>query len=271
MATTTRPDCTYGCVSGKLFNRALKTYVQCPDCAAVRKEEVAKGETVEGENLADVLGFGKGLLGETYVWDALIPDGEKEFLEQESLTQVAEALDRLYGSFSLGKSLTSSVCIGLGIKGKLLKLVYPMMVQAYKNGLTVAPFISATEFSRLMSSGSDISSWLDSEVAFVLINEGISLGDSASAKGLMQMRAVKGRATVFVTTWTLEACSALVGYSGEKQLDLAEPLFVHYRRSQKASGSGSRYINQLRGVTEGAVAASKSERPSAKFRDLQSI
>lgn len=270
---TTKEDCPFSCSNGKIFNKVTRRMEQCPHCKDIRREEIKSGETSEGDNISEILGFGKGLFSETLVWEALIPDNEKEFIEPESLDQVKEFVETLYGQLSLGEVPRSSSCIGLGIKGNLLKLVYPLLVQAYKNGVKVAPFTSVTEFARKMSRGENIDPWINAELAILLLNEGVSLGDMASAKGVMQMRSVRGRPTIFVTTWTIEAASGLLGYFGSKQLDLAEPIFVNYRRSRGRGGS-SRYINHLRGVEEGAVDPRSSRaavKPTASMRKFEEL
>ena len=80
----------------------------------------------------------------------------------------------------------------------------------------------------------------------VMIQDGASKADILSAKGLMQSRALKGKGTIFVTTWSIEACSILLGYFGEETFFLASGSFVEYKVSKKKKHSA--YINQLTGV-----------------------
>jgi hypothetical protein len=87
-------------------------------------------------------------------------------------------------------------------------------------------------------------------VAFMLICDGSSKADIYSARGFMQARALKGRPTVFVTTWSIEACSILLGYFGEETYFTASGVFLEYRHS---GHKHSKYINDLTGVENGMV------------------
>ncbi|MGV3076322.1 hypothetical protein ACEE21_14655, partial [Clostridium baratii] len=149
--------------------------------------------------------------------------------------------------------------IGLGNKGRIDRFAYPLLAKAYLSGLSVARFISCSEYNRLYVAMDDaIESYMEKDFVLVLIQDGASKADILSAKGLMQSRALKGKGTLFVTTWSIEACSTLLGYFGEETYFLASGSFVEYKVSKKKKHSN--YINQLTGV-ENEVFVEEDEEP----------
>lgn len=244
-------DCPYHCNNGKLFDYELKKMIPCPHCSEKRKdlakEGLAEDESGELLSLPSILGIENQYLKAKYVYDAIIPEGERIFLEEESLKRQSEVLEEIYLGLSVGELPDRSYCIGLGNKGRIDRLAYPLLAKAYLSGLTVAKFISCSQFNRICINMSDeVESYYDKDFVMMLIPDGASKADIASAKGLMQTRALKGKPTIFVTTWVIEACSILLGYHGEETYFLANGVFVDYKVSKK--GKKSHYINQLTGV-----------------------
>lgn len=244
-------DCPYHCNNGKLFDYELKKMIPCPHCSEKRKdlakEGLAEDESGELLSLPSILGIENQYLKAKYVYDAIIPEGERIFLEEESLKRQSEVLEEIYLGLSVGELPDRSYCIGLGNKGRIDRLAYPLLAKAYLSGLTVAKFISCSQFNRICINMSDeVESYYDKDFVMMLIPDGASKADIASAKGLMQTRALKGKPTIFVTTWVIEACSILLGYYGEETYFLANGVFVDYKVSKK--GKKSHYINQLTGV-----------------------
>lgn len=245
-------DCPYNCnEKGKILDVATGLLVDCPFCSKLRKELLAKGEAVEEDSnstlpLSDLLGIKSKYLTNKYVSDVIIPDSEQCFLEEESIDFFKSVSEDIYHTLALGNVPKSSYCFGISIKGSIDKLAYPLLATAYLNGLTVGRFLTCSELSRLQLRGSDILDTLyDVDIVIVLIGEGSTKGEISCAKGLMQARALNGKPTLFITTWTIEACSLMLGYStGEDNLFLAKPVFVKY----KNSGKSSNYINKLTGV-----------------------
>lgn len=248
--------CAYNCKNGRIFDFVSKSFSECPDCKTRRRSEIKESRLESGEDLEAAFGFGKKFLSSQYVWESLIPDGERVVIDDASLDYLKEQIDTVYNQFCLGQKPERSYCFGLGIKGRLENLVYPLMVRAYQKGLTVCPYLSVSEYSRMVANADPrLDGLFASDVLFVLVNEGVTLGDLAAAKGLMQVRSIKGNVTIFVTTWTIEACSGLVGYPGDTEMSLGRAVFVEYLRSK---GKHSNYINGLLGVANGAASASTS-------------
>ena len=137
-------------------------------------------------------------------------------------------------------------CFGISIKGRVDRLAYPLLAKAYLSGYKIGRFITCSELSRLQLRGDDeLDRLLENDLQLVMIGEGSTKGEISCGKGLMQTRALRGKPTIFITTWTIEASSLLLGYADEEEnLFLAKPVFVRY----KNSGKRSNYINQLTGV-----------------------
>ena len=244
-------DCPYDCnAMGKLLDVNTGKMVDCPHCSKLKKELLAKGEVIEedrGETpLAEVLGIKSKYLSQNYVFDGLIPDGEKLFLEGDSVDFLKTETERLYNKLTLGELPESSYCFGISIKGRVDRLAYPLLAKAYLSGYKIGRFITCSELSRLQLRGDDeIDRLLENDLQLVMIGEGSTKGEISCGKGLMQTRALRGKPTIFITTWTIEASSLLLGYADEEEnLFLAKPVFVRY----KNSGKRSNYINQLTGV-----------------------
>lgn len=262
-------DCPYNCnQSGMLLDSNTGKMIPCPYCSKKKKELLAKGlvETEENEvlPLSSLLGLENPYLSEKFLYDVIVPEGEAVFIEQESLDWQREMADDLYLSLSVGNLPESSLCFGISIKGKIDRFAYPMLAKAYLSNLTVGKFISCSEFNRLQFNMDDeVDNLYSCDFLMMLINDGSNLAEISSAKGLMQTRALKGKPTVFVTTWTIEACSGLLSSVNESELFLAKPVFLKYKSSKK--GESSHYINNLLGVENERVS---SEEDGISMNDL---
>ena len=257
-------DCPFNCNSqGKLLDVNSKGLVDCPHCSKLKKEMLAKGMAIEEETsselpLADILGIKSKYLSKNYVFDSVIPEGERLFLEEDSVEFVKTETEDLYRMLSLGEVPESSYCFGISIKGRADKLAYPLLATAYLRGLKVGKFLTCSEIARLqLQSSSLLDDFYNVDILIILIGEGSTKGEISCAKGVMQARALKGKPTIFITTWKIEACSLLLGYASDKDnLLLAKPVFVKYINS----GKSSTYINQLTGVNNGRHDESSSNR-----------
>ena len=244
-------DCPYNCSNGKILDYETRKLVPCPHCSA-RREELAKeglAENEEGdiEPLYRLLGVNNKYLEAKFVYDAVVPESERLFLEDESVSRQKDLLEEIYLGLTVGEIPDKSYCFGLGNKGRVDRLAYPLLAKAYLGGLSVARFVSCGEYNRLyINMSSEIEAFLEKDIVLMLIPDGASKADILSAKGLMQSRALKGKGTIFITTWSIEACSILLGYFGEETYFLASGSFVEYKVSKKKKHSA--YINQLTGV-----------------------
>lgn len=245
-------DCPYHCNdSGKILDTTLGQLIDCPFCSKRKKELLAKGYVESEDNnivpLSTVLGIENPYLSTKFSYDSVVPDGELLFIEDESVEWQRSESQELYYALSIGQLPEISYCFGISVKGRIDRFAYPMLAKGYLNNLSVAPFISCTEYCRkVVNISEDLDLFLESDLVLMLINDGASLADISSAKGLMQARALKNRPTIFVSTWTIEACSGLLGYKDDTSLFLAKPVFLKYKSGKNSKHSG--YINKLLGV-----------------------
>lgn len=245
-------DCPYNCNNeGKLLDTNKGVLVPCPHCSEKKKELLKQGY-IETDNesqipLSDVLGIDNPYLSTKFVYEGIIPDGEMLFLDTDSVSYQNDTATNLYLGLTIGELPEESICFGISIKGKIDRFIYPMLAKAYMSGLSIARVYSCSEYSRLsFDTTADLGGIFTADICFMLINEGCNKSDLASAKGLMQTRALKGKPTIFITTWSIEACSLLLAeYRDEPSYYLAKACFVKYKVSKNKP---SKYIKNITGV-----------------------
>lgn len=253
-------DCPYHCNNGQILDYNTRTLIPCPHCSEKRKELASEGlaEVENGDiiSLPTVLGINNKYLKTKFVYESVIPEGERIFLEEESLKLQEDICEEIYLGLSVGELPNKSYCIGLGNKGRIDRFAYPILAKAYLSGLTVSKFISCSEYNRMcINMSPDVEQFYTKDLVLMLIPDGASKADIASAKGLMQSRALNGKPTIFVTTWQIEACSILLGYYKDETYFLATGVFVEYKVSKDKPKS--KYINQLTGVENEVYSSEK--------------
>lgn len=228
----------HNCDDGRVFNFGTRTYEPCPICLTERRETVKENELTGESQLESELGFGERLLNKEYEFESVMGNAEKFYIEQESMENLEEALDSLYGKIVNGERIDESVCFGLGIKGNVERVAYPFMVKAYETGYTVHRILTALEYNRLVNrEDPEVEELLTKDIVVVWINDGCSSREIDSVKGLMQTRAIRGKGTILLTTWLIEACSGLLYAYGEPIQGLAKPVFVKYKSSGGTGGT----------------------------------
>lgn len=263
-------ECPYKCNSnGTILDTATGKMVPCPYCSE-KKRELMKEGAVEVEDdeislpLARVLGIENEYLSDNFVYNAVVPEAELLFIDEESVQHQKEVAEELYLGLTIGNLPSESLCFGISIKGRAERFAYPMLAKAYMSGLTVCRFISCTEFNRIsLDSKEDILEFYNADFLIMLINEGCLQADLASAKGLMQARSLKGKPTVFVTTWTVESCSLFLGFWDNDSNSLATPVFLEYKTSKKKGHS--HYINKILGVENDFVESGNGNNTVSDF------
>lgn len=258
MADEVEEQCPYQCSpDGTYLDKRSKSFLQCPVHKQKRVKEARTGFTASGESLAKILGFNTEGLSDEVNTSLIIPKGELGFIESDSVKNVGDAMQDILNDLVLGEKPKKSYCFGLGVKGSLEQVAYPLLMAAYKTAQTVGRFITASEYRRMTVQDDlieDTYELMSCEFLVVMVNEGCTKGDLSAIKGLMQIRASRGNPTIFVTTWSIQACSTLLGEKGTGSMFLAEEAFVRY----KHSGSDGKYIDGIRGVSEGFAGAAKN-------------
>ena len=248
-------DCPNHCVNGEYVDRVLRKKIRCQYCANKRAELVKQGIAISDEGtlstLSSLLGVKSEYMKAIFSYDAVVPDGERLYIESDSIDTQKKVSEELYSDIVTGFKPKKSLCFGLGNKGRVDRFAYPMLAKAYQSGLSISRFISCDEYNRLkIELNEELDDFYSSDIVIMLISDGASKADIAAAKGLMQIRASKGNPTIFLTTWTIEACSTLLGYWNDPSLYSATPVFLEYRSSK---GKHTKYINDLTGVENGSV------------------
>lgn len=256
-------DCPNHCKNGEIFDRKLKKKIPCPYCAEKRRELVEKGIAISDEGILSSLSYLLGVESEymkaIFNYNMLIPEAERIYIEKESLENQKKISEELYSDLTLGNIPKNSFCFGLGNKGRVDKFAYPMLAKAYQSGLNVSKFLSCDDYNRMkLEMSSEVNDLFTSDFVIMLISDGANKADIAAAKGLMQTRGLRGKPTIFVTTWSIEACSMLLGYWNDPSLLLALPSFVEYRSNKKGH---SRYINDLTGVDNELITIEDKQEP----------
>lgn len=259
-------DCPYNCnAEGKILDEGLKAFVPCPYCSKKRNDLVRSGEAEVDEvdtpvDLAKALGIEKKFLTDKFVYSNVIPEGELLFIEDDTIENQRTEIENLCNRLAAGDLPDRSICFGISIKGKSELVAYPILCKAIKSGFSVCPFMSCSEFNHSMVSGViDVMDFYKADLVVMLLNEGATKEDLSVAKGLMQTRGIKNKPTIFLTTWSVEACSVLLGYHNKKEYSLATPIFLEYHSSKKKGHT--KYINQLLGVENGVDLGENSMEP----------
>ena len=244
-------NCPYHCNNGVILDTSIRKLIPCPHCSEKRKalanEGLAEIENGDLVSLPTILGINNQYLKTKFVYDSIIPEGERLFIEEDSLKFQSDVCNDIYLGLTVGELPSRSYCIGLGYKGMVDRFAYPLLAKAYLSGLTVSRFISCSEYNRMcVSMNSDVDQFYNKDLVLMMIPDGASKADISCAKGLMQIRALNGKPTIFVTTWQIEACSLLLGYPKDESYFLATGVFVQYKVNRNKPKS--KYINQLTGV-----------------------
>ena len=266
-------ECPYGCnASAKILDVDTGTMKDCPYCSSKRKTLMKEGVAIEDstgqvEDLWKVLGIPQRYITDKFVYDSVIAEHERRWLEEESLERQQEEIEGIIDELLLNELPEYSLCIGLPIGGRVENVIYPILATAYKNGFSIAKCISSAQYGRMVLKQSDeLEDYFTKDIVVILINEGASYGDISMVKGLLQTRGLSGLPTILVTTWKIEACSALLSsVSDDKSLFLAYPAFVSYVSSGRNHSS---YINGLLGVDNGVYTESEEAVGGTSISDL---
>lgn len=232
--------CKYGCNdNGKYFDKITRTFKICPDHKKIRSGEVREGVTEDGLEVYKLLGFSGDYL--TYEFDesVIISKSQIAFLDSSSVEETQRGVRELVDNLTLGVPPKISITISLDRQFNADSIAVPLLLNAYKAGLSVAPLISATDY-RIKVQREDNENtkrgtaetfrdvYLDRKVVLMIIPSGVSEYDVLEAKGLMQARAVKGNSTIFLTSKPKELLSEICALDAEEATKYSS-LFIGVR------------------------------------------
>lgn len=235
-------SCRFGCNDkGKYFQNGR--LVPCPDHVELRREEVRNGEiAVNGDlvPLSKAVGMSPRQW-HTYNMSQIIPDSAR-VRSKEGLPELLEGVDEVHRALVSGDSLEDSYCFGLPTGTRALQLGFSFLVDAYKNGQSIAPMVSSQQHHTFLHKDPERVSDKSIYFAELARYEGIytsdllvvnvaSGGNSSvidTAKGIMQSRAMSGLPTVFITTKPKNDLYEIT--EGDEQFYSARGYFVRYAR-----------------------------------------
>lgn len=236
-------ECPFHCnASNQVFDRQSRTWVVCPHCSDYAQHRVFTRDS----DIYKDLGFSENLnITPTLDFDAILPDYEVSRITPESLEDVRTTCEELWSNLTQGILPSRSVCIGLGIKGRLHLLAYPLLATAYSAGLTCCPLLTATELmnAKLMENMELLDRVLTSQVAVLVVEEGSTRSGLHTVKGVMQTRALKGLPTIILTTWMINAVNVLLDKDPLSGNVLADPHMVLYK-----TGDQEKYSRYTMGI-----------------------
>ena len=245
-------DCPHNCNSnGKLFDRGLKRMVNCPYCEQKRKDLADGGEVVsdkgETTSLHKELGFTDEYLSSYYNFDDLVSSYERPLLLESSLSIVSEEVNALRGILLRGDLPEKSYCFGLGRKGSVDRLAFPLLASAYEKGGHVGKFLASRVYYSLYMQDKNLQEYYDLDLLVVLVNSGSSYKELMCVRGLMESRAVAGKATIFLTNNGIDEVLLLLGSADEPSLYLASPYFMERKSTVDSHSYAS---DNLRGTSQ---------------------
>ena len=225
--------------------------VLCPYCKQKRKELANGGEVVfdkgETTSLHKELGFSDEYLSSYYNFDDLVSSYERPLLVESSLGIVDSEINALRGILLRGDLPEKSYCFGLGRKGSVDRLAFPLLASAYEKGGHVGKFLASRVYYSLYMQDKDLQEYYDLDLLVVLVNSGSSYRELMCVRGLMESRAVAGKSTIFVTNNDIDEVLLLLGSVDEPSLYLASPYFME---RTKNVGNHSYASDNLRGTSQ---------------------
>lgn len=233
-------DCPNKCIAGYYVDPYKHKKVRCKYCDDKRKIAVKEVVLNESEDtIADKLNLPASFIGTTCDVDSIFPKFVIKDIKEDSLRVVKNVVTDFINKATIGDLLDDSVMFNFGKKAYEFNFIYPLMMNYYLAGRTVAPLMSPLDVCRLRneaekyiySAKGDTFTYYDllsKDICVVLIDAGVKETGIDAVKGLMQLRANKSKATIMITNaWgsrILDMCSE----GSERSLNLATLYSVEY-------------------------------------------
>lgn len=273
-------DCPHKCTSGMIFNPYTGVSVPCPYCESKRKEKVNNIQsTKEEKSIYEILNITQPFTGSDFNIERVIPSYSLKYYVEESYSLVCKFLDEMFTMIGIGEYLDYSIMFNLGKKSHVENLIVPYMLKAYENGLKVAPYLDVLTLCNLRRSsetsgfsfthewGSAYNDYVDADICFVYIDTGVTQVGLDNVKGLMQIRASKGKPTYIVTDYWRRGISDILSEDDEKCLNLAYLVSVEYKKKEQEEDSESK-SNKIEQETSRNVPTTASGMSREAFNNL---
>lgn len=240
-------DCPNHCVGGYVIDPYKHKKEICPYCEEKRKK-IARGTEVQlstdSTDFTKMFNLQPALTGSVYNDDLVLPAFARKGLEPNSVSGVLKCLNSLINSASLGTLLDCSYLINIGSKSCWINFVYPLMAKYYISGRSLTPLLYPTDICRLRAYaekygiqeeklGLNYFDLLDRDVCVVILDSGTMATGILAVKGLMQLRASKGKATIILTDLWGSQLEGLYYTDESNYKNIAKLVTVEYLSREK--------------------------------------
>lgn len=247
--------CPFHCDKNyRFFDPVRGELIPCPSCVPKLKEQVKNsGTSKEDENIKTE----KGISCLYYNWADVVSKVTLTRLEKDSVADVKATVDILLSVLSdpMGV-LDRSYCIGVTEKGHPDKISGPLIAAAQIGGHNPSRLYFASDYQLLLRNDryDELAEIQESPILVMQIEMGVPRSIILSIKGLLDKRAQKGLATIFVTTCMDTALSMILSWKGEVNKDSCEGHFLRYEQVEKLPVSW-----YMRGIREGTLPTVEEE------------
>lgn len=249
------PGCPFHCdKNNRFFDPARGELIPCPSCVPKLKEQVKNsGTSKEDENIKT----GKGISCLYYNWADVVSKVTLTRLEKDSVEDVKATIDILLSVLSDPTGvLDRSYCIGVTEKGHPDRISGPLIAAAQIGGHNPSRLYFASDYQLLLRNDryDELAEIQESPILVMQIEMGVPRSIILSIKGLLDKRAQKGLATIFVTTCMDTALSMILSWKGEVNKDSCEGHFLRYEQVEKLPVSW-----YMQGIREGKLPTVEEE------------
>lgn len=247
--------CPFHCdKNNRFFDPARGELIPCPSCVPKLKEQVKNsGTSKEDENIKTE----KGISCLYYNWADVVSKVTLTRLEKDSVEDVKATIDILLSVLSDPTGvLDRSYCIGVTEKGHPDRISGPLIAAAQIGGHNPSRLYFASDYQLLLRNDryDELAEIQESPILVMQIEMGVPRSIILSIKGLLDKRAQKGLATIFVTTCMDTALSMILSWKGEVNKDSCEGHFLRYEQVEKLPVSW-----YMQGIREGKLPTVEEE------------
>ena len=237
------PNCPYNCGTDyRVYDPRLGKMLPCPYCSKRVADAVDRNLDAEtGETLSEQL----GIPDVRYSWERIIPKVSREHLDKEKAEDTREAYEALLVTLGEpGKRLDRSYVFGLTEKGEIVNAAAPLLYAAARAGRSVAKLTTATEYNTMLLRNSldELDELQNKDITVMVVDHGATKEAILAVKGLLEIRAIKGKPTILVSSSPMNALSTLCSFDGDTGYSTCEAHFLSYE------GSGEPRNWYLRGI-----------------------
>lgn len=194
-------DCPNRCIDGLIINPYTHKREICLYCKDKREKEIESGDAIEKLNLP--LGF----TNSRFEADSVFPSYSSKYLDESSTEEVKKVMTQLVQDVSIGTKPSHSMLFNLGIKVVEDNFLCPLILKSYLSGLKTLPILDVATIRHkraeyeegVQQEGLTFTEMLEDDICVVSMDAGCDYRGILAVKGLMQLRARRGKATIILT------------------------------------------------------------------------